>query len=54
MSATLKKITRLISSRGEMLARLVLSLVCFTAYISLFVAVVTSAFDTSLSRPLLG
>lgn len=38
----------------EKIARLILSLICFTAYISLFVAVVSSALNSNPSRPLLG
>ena len=42
------------STKREKTTRVVLSLVCFTAYISLFIAVVASAFQVSLAQPLLG
>ena len=39
---------------NEKIGRLLLSLICFTAYICLFVAVIANALDTNLYRFLLG
>lgn len=41
------------SEKGEKITRFLLSLICFTAYIFLFIAVMASAFDTNLNHSLI-
>lgn len=42
------------SERGEKVTRVLLSLICFTAYISFFIAVIANAFNTDPYRFLVG
>jgi hypothetical protein len=42
------------SENDEKITRLLLSLICFTVYISFFSAVLASAFNTNLFHRLLG